>query len=59
MMLKKDGQYVEIDYGNVYDHYRVLQRKWIHIDGENYSTTETATVYADKWIGFYYDVIKT
>ncbi len=53
-----DGQYVEVFYANVYDKYKVIQRRYIHIDGSNYPTDETATVYALEWKRFYFPVIR-
>jgi len=57
-IVQYDGQYVEIFYGNVYDKYKVIQRLYEHIDGQDYpvSGVDPAVVYALKWKRFYYYV---
>jgi len=56
-IVQYDGQYVEVFYADVYDKYRVIQRHYVHIDGQTYAG-ETATVYALEWKRFYFPVIR-
>jgi len=57
-IVQYDGEYVEILYGSVYNKYKVLQRKYIHIDGKDYPQSQTATVYALEWERLYFTTIR-